>query len=628
MGDSRQPETSGDREAGTPEARVRELERMVADLRVLQDFSSTLLHHHLSIDDILWDVVRLAVARLNLEDCVIYLRDRERGDLVQRAAFGPKNPKEREILNPIRLPIGRGIVGSVAQTGQVELITDTRQDARYVQDDEMRLSELAVPIFQGGDVIGVIDSEHSRLGFFTEWHRELFVAIAAMAGSRITAAELEEQRLGLATRDPLTGLANRAELFRVLQERLDRAHSTVAVVFIDLDHFGVINDSLSHLAGDELLRTVGERIRDRLPAGAVGARFGGDEFVVVLETDAVLARAFAEDLVSVISRVLRGGAIEGLHVDCSAGVAMGLAGASAAEVIQQADLAMYHAKRSGRARVQMHDGALAAARRREQQLVIDMERTLERRGPEIAPHFQPIHSLADGRMHGAEMLARWRHPDLGPISPLEFVAAAERTGNIHALGRHLLQQALRHMAGWSTQDRTLVFHVNVSPLQIQHDGFVTQLLDLMAGAGLPHESLACEVTESALLGDDARAHQVLDRLVSEGVHLVLDDFGTGYASHSMLTRFRFAGIKIDRSFVHGMMHDRGQRAIVRSLIALSQDLGMECTAEGAERADQILLLQDLGCPLVQGRFIADAMPAEDLSRRLGEIARLPAQGRG
>ena len=156
---------------------VPELQRRVRDLRVLQDFSRTLLDHRRDIDDILWDVACLAVARLDLEDCVIYLVDTERGDLVQRAAHGPKNPREREILNPIRLPVGRGIVGSVAATGRVELVRDTRQDPRYVADDEVRLSELAVPIFHDGRVIGVIDSEHSRQGFFTDWHRDLFMAI-------------------------------------------------------------------------------------------------------------------------------------------------------------------------------------------------------------------------------------------------------------------------------------------------------------------------------------------------------------------------------------------------------------------------------------------------------------------
>ena len=178
--------------SGPPDAdRLRDLERKLSDLRVLQDFSSTLLEHRREIDDILWDVARLAVARLNLEDCVIYLLDPERGELVQRAAHGPKNPKDREILNPIRLPIGHGIVGSVALSGKIERIVDTREDPRYVQDDEARLSELAVPILQDGRVIGVIDSEHSRIGFFTEWHRDLFVAIATMTGARITAALLE-----------------------------------------------------------------------------------------------------------------------------------------------------------------------------------------------------------------------------------------------------------------------------------------------------------------------------------------------------------------------------------------------------------------------------------------------------
>lgn len=609
--------------AWTTNDRVRELERMVADLRVLQDFASTLLHHHQSIDDILWDVARLAVARLNLEDCVIYLHDMERGDLVQRAAFGPKNPKEREILNPIRLPLGRGIVGSVAQSGRIEMIADTRLDPRYVPDDESRLSELAVPIYQAGRVIGVIDSEHSQLGFFNAWHRDLFVAIAAMAASRILAARLEEQRLHLATRDTLTGLANRAELFRLLQQRLDATRATLAVVFIDLDHFGVINDSLSHLVGDQLLRTVGERIRDLIPEGALAARFGGDEFVVVLEADTEQAMAFTHDLVKGISLVLRGGPIEGLHVDCSAGVAMGIAGSSAADVIQQADLAMYHAKRSGRARVQMHDGVLAAARRRQQRLVIDMERALARPDHEIAAHFQPIYALTDGRMHGAEVLARWHHPELGPVAPLEFISAAEQTGNIHALGLHLLRQVVDQLAEWGARTDGLVFHVNVSPLQLQHDAFVPQLLDLLRQMKVCPSRLVCEVTESTLIGDEARAHAVLERLVAEGVRLALDDFGTGYASHQMLTRFRFSGIKIDRTFVQGVVHDRGMRAIVRSIVALSRDLGMSCTAEGVESADQLRLLQDLECPLVQGRLLAEAMPGAELVRRLGESVRVP-----
>lgn len=603
--------------ADSPEsATIRDLERKLSDLRVLQDFSSTLLEHRREIDDILWDVARLAVARLGLEDCVIYLLDAERGELVQRAAHGPKNPKDREILNPIRLPVGHGIVGSVASSGRIERILDTRQDPRYVQDDEARLSELAVPILQDGRVIGVIDSEHSRIGFFTEWHRDLFVAIAAMTGARITAALLEQQRLALATRDSLTGLANRSELFRALQARLDRASGTVAVVFVDLDHFGVINDSLSHLAGDEVLRTIGHRIRDAMPADSIAARFGGDEFVVVFEADHAAARSVADRIAAVIGATLHGGLVEGLRVDCSVGLALGLNGQSAADLIHQSDLAMYHAKRSGRGRVQVHDNVIAGARRREQQLVVDMVRAIERSSDEIGVHLQPIHSIADRRMVGAEVLARWRHPDFGPVPPLEFIAAAERTGNIRPLGRHLFRTAFRHVGSWGDAVAGLVFNVNVSPLQMQHEGFASDLLGLLAEAGIPPARVACEVTESALLGDEARVARVLAQLVEAGVRMVLDDFGTGYASLSTLMRHPFSGIKIDRQFVRGVVADPVSRAIVRGVVSLSSDLGLACTAEGVEQPDQLRILEELGCPLMQGRWICDAIPPADFLNRV------------
>jgi diguanylate cyclase (GGDEF)-like protein len=609
------PESDG--AADTPEAlRIRELERKLADLRVLQDFSSTLLEHRREIDDILWDVARLAVARFNLEDCVIYLLDPDRGDLVQRAAYGPKNPRDREILNPIRLAVGRGIVGSVAATGRIERIIDTRQDPRYVQDDEARLSELAVPILQQGRVIGVIDSEHSALGFFTEWHRDLFVSIAAMTGARIMAAQLERQRLDLATRDTLTGLANRSEVFRSLQARLDRAPGTVAVVFVDLDHFGVINDSLSHLAGDEVLRTVGERIRTAMPADGVAARFGGDEFVIVFEADHATAREASERIATSIRETLHGGLVEGLRVDCSVGLALGLNGLSAADVIHQSDLAMYHAKRSGRGRVQVHDSVIAGARRREQQLVVDMVRSLERGGHEIGVHMQPIHSVVDRGMVGAEVLARWRHPDLGAVPPVEFILAAERTGNIRPLGRHLFRSAFGNIGAWTDAVSGLVFNVNVSPLQLQHEGFATDLLGLLAEAGVAPSRVACEVTESALLGDESRVARVLAQLVEAGVSMVLDDFGTGFASLSTLRRHPFSGIKIDRQFVRGVVTDPVSRAIVRGVVSLSSDLGLACTAEGVEQPDQLRILEELGCPLMQGRWICDAIPPADFLNRV------------
>lgn len=601
--------------AGEP-GELEDLRRRVRDLKVLQEFADTLLHDHGDIDQVLWDVAQKAVARLGLEDCVIYLIDEDRGDLVQRAAFGPKNPREREILNPIRIPLGQGIVGSVAASGQVEMIADTTLEPRYIQDDQRRLSELAVPIFNEGRVIGVIDSEHATRGFFTTWHRDLFTAIAAMAAGRITTARLERQRNLLATRDSLTGLANRSELIRQLQARLDQAQGTVAVIFMDLDHFGVINDLHSHLAGDEALRAVGDRISITAPPGAVAARFGGDEFVVVMEGDLRGAREVAARLCEVVSRPFDSGAVDGLHVGCSAGVAVGLAGNSAAEIIQQADLAMYEAKRAGRNRVQAHDSALAAARRRELQLVEDLVRAVERGDSAIHVHYQPIHALPDRRMVAVEALARWRHPRLGAVPPGEFITAAERTGNIHGLGRHILQRSFEAMARWCTRRPDLTLNINISPLQVQHEGFAAQFLSLLSTAGVPPERVACEVTESALLGDDRRASSVLRRLADQGIRLVLDDFGTGFASLATLTSHPFSGVKIDRSFVRDLATRPASRATVKSVIVLARDLGLSCTAEGVEHPEQFRILQEMGCPLAQGWGLCHALPPEDLQARL------------
>lgn len=603
------------RDAGS----VDELERRVRDLKVLQAFAATLLDYHGGIDEVLWDVAQQAVAKLDLEDCVIYVVDEDRGDLVQRAAFGPKNPREREILNPIRIPVGQGIVGSVAATGRVEMVDDTTLDPRYITDDQVRHAELAVPILADGRVIGVIDSEHSRKGFFRAWHRDLLVALAAMAAGRITAARLEAQRHHLETRDNLTGLMSRRELMRYLQERLDSAASLVAVAFLDLDNFGVINDSLSHLAGDELLMQVGQRIQACLPAGAEAARFGGDEFVLVLDGDMTVARGVVERVVQAIAGQPYAGPVAGLHAGCSAGVAVGLAGNAASELLHQADLAMYEAKRVGKGQVRVHDSALAATRRRQQQLVLDMDASIERNDPAIHAHFQPIHAMANRRLVAVEALARWRHPRFGSVGPMEFIAAAERTGRIQALGRHLLRHSFDHMASWVRQRPDLTLNINISPIQLKQDGFARSLLDLLRSAGLSPERVACEVTESAVLEDDQRARGAMIALADQGLRLVLDDFGTGFASLATLTRLPFSGVKIDRGFVGELLTGAGSqrsRSIVRSVIVLARDLDLSCTAEGVEHPEQFRMLQEMGCPMAQGRGLCDALPPADLQARL------------
>ena len=595
---------------------INELQHKLQDMKVLQDFTSTLMLFHQGVDEILWDVARLAVARLGLEDCVIYLCDHENGELVQCSAYGPKNPHERQILNPIRLRIGQGIVGSVVASGKLEMIADTRKDPRYVCDDQPRLSELAVPILNDGKVIGVIDSEHSQLDFFTPWHRDIFLAIAAMAGSRIAAARFEQERYRLSTQDPLTGLANRGELMRELKSRLDNATSTVAVILLDLDHFGDMNDSRGNDSGDELLRAISERIQKQSPAGSLVARSGGDEFVVVLNVDLEQSKVEADKLRECISQVFVEGSLVGLHIACSAGISVGINGNSAEDILNQSNFAMYEAKRKGRGQMCVHDSVMANQRRREQRIVQDMVRALESNSKAFNFHIQPMYSLPSCKIVAAEVLARWMHPELGPIGPAEFVLAAERTGNIHLLGETIFAQAFECIHKWKSNVQGILFHVNVSPIQIQKEQFVPQLLRQLEKAQVPPNMIACEVTESALLGDEALALRVLDSIVQHGMKLVLDDFGTGYASLSTLMRYPFSSIKIDRQFVKGLPHEASARTIVSTVLALSREMDLVCTAEGVETNAQLQVLQDMGCPLIQGRIFSDAVTPDAFEKIL------------
>lgn len=607
--------TEEDHKQAEPEAiSVEELQRRVRDLGILKDFAETMLGHRGDVGEALWQVTQQAIARLKLEDCVIYLLDEEQGDLVQVAAFGPKNPQGREILNPIRIPLGQGIVGNVAATGQVELIEDTRLDPRYIQDDELRLSELAVPIRSDGRIVGVIDSEHSARGFFTDWHRDIFISVAAMVSGRLAAVAVAERRRRLISHDALTGMLNRTEFLRLVQARLDAGDTAFTLIFLDLDHFSVFNDSLGHLAGDELLRTVGQRIEAVTPAASTAGRFGGDEFVVVVNGDLAAGERSATAIIDAIAARLDAEAVTGLRVTCSAGVAAAGSGDTAMDLVHRADLAMYQAKSGGRNRVSLHDERLAAARRREQRIVVELERALEDDDTTIDVLFQPIYDVTRRVPVACEALARWNHPQLGSVPPAEFIAIAERTGKIHALGRKLFQLALSGRQIWHQAGAVMTLNINVSPLQLQHDEFVPDLVSLLNEFDVSREQIACEITETALLAEDDRTKATVHALIERGMHLVLDDFGTGYASLATLTRYPFAGVKIDKRFVQNLSVNPQSRAIVRSIVTLASDLRLGCTAEGVERQSDFEALRELGCPMAQGQCLCEPLTAEQLRR--------------
>jgi len=587
------------------------LAAQLRDLRVIHSFASTLLHFSDSIDDILWDLAQQAVAHIGLEDCVIYLLDEDRGDLVQKAAFGPKNPDEREIVNRIRLAVGQGIVGACAATGEAVLVDDTRLDPRYVLDDASRHSELSVPIWSDGRVIGVIDSEHSQPGFFTAWHVEMFRTLAAMTAGRLASARLERKRLQLATSDHLTGLLNREAFFSRLEQIKGGGGAGVYLMLINVDRFSSLNEWVGHEWGDEILKTLAARLRSIFPGDTPVARLWGDEFALLVRADQDEAETLGRKVLDLLGLPLRGGAIQGLRLSARAGM-VELAGAqSAAETLVLGAIAMFEARGAGSAGLRIHDEHIASQRRRVQKLERDLERDLQTMSSGVVAWFQPIVGIGDRRIRGAEVLARWRHEDWGWVSPAEFVHVAEASGQVHVLGETVLRSALESLETWGDETRSLIFNINVSPLQIQSDLFVESLLSSLDRFNVMPEQIACEVTESALLADDRRTAKVFARLRERGVRLVLDDFGTGYASLDTLTRFPFSGVKIDRRFVENISASPRAQAIVRSVITLSSDLGLRCTAEGIETDEQLEVLAQLGCSLGQGWVFARAMPASE-----------------
>lgn len=252
----------------------------------------------------------------------------------------------------------------------------------------------------------------------------------------------------------------------------------------------------------------------------------------------------------------------------------------------------------------------------EQRLVVELERTLQSDVASIEVLFQPIYDVIQVVPVACEALARWNHPQLGAISPADFIGMAERTGNIHALGRQLFRLALLGRQTWRGSASPLVLNINVSPLQLRHDDFVTDLARMLKDFGVPPDQIACEITETALLADDDRTKAAVHGLIDQGLKLVLDDFGTGYASLATLIRYPFAGVKIDRRFVRDLASNAQARAIVRSVVNLASDLSLSCTAEGVEQKVDFDTLRDLGCPMAQGRWLCEPMSAEQLRRLL------------
>jgi len=497
--------------------------------------------------------------------------------------------------------------------------------ARFVHPDDLDAVRMAATRARPAQLVFRMSNQ------FDEW-RHLEAHVSDLRGDRHVRGvvmnardiservRLEEELTHQAYHDGLTGVANRA-LFR---DRLDQAlaiaartRASFSVLVVDLDSFKAVNDSLGHDAGDELLSAVARRFEDALRPGDTIARFGGDEFGLLLDgAGEDQAVEVAQRLLSRLSEPLE---VAGRQLSLGASIGVALHprdGEDADELVRRADVAMYAAKEAGRGRVETFRHELGRELGESLGLEHELRQALHRR--EFRVHYQPNVDLATGEIVGVEALVRWTSPSRGPVPPSQFIPVAEATGLILPLGELVLREACRQTADWQRRGllpQRFVTWVNVSPRQLVGSAMTALVRDALALADLTPDRLGLEVTETAIVARGAaseNARTELQRLHDWGVQLAVDDFGTGFSSLGQLRHFPVDVIKVDRTFVQGVGVDPKDAAITANVVSLAHALGLVAIAEGIESAEQLLAMRRLGCDLAQGFVFARPAPAADI----------------
>ena len=546
---------------------------------------------------------------------------------------------------------GTGLPGRVLATGAPAWIADVPDDPNFPRAAAARLAGIkagfAFPVLAGSEVVAVLE-------FFTDKVPEpdsvvlhLMAQIGTQLGRVVERARAEEKLVHDASHDPLTGLPNRALFLDRLKLALARNHRrrdcNFAVLFIDLDRFKLVNDSLGHRVGDKLIVEVGARLVAALRRGdtvtppdrAVDdsntvARLGGDEFTVILDDVRDVSDAVAvADRIN--ERLKAPFSFEGqdLYVSASIGIVSSASGyGSESDILRDADLAMYQAKALGKARCQVYDPSMHSSALRRLALESNLRRALQ--NDEFILHYQPIVALGSEAIVGFEALLRWRQPDGELVYPGDFIQVAEDTGLIEPIGIWVLRTACGMMRQWQTEfqhEPPLTISVNLSVRQFAQPDLVQQIGEIIRAIGIDPETVRLEITETVAMVDAERTMKILSELHDIGLRLSIDDFGTGYSSLSYLHRYPVDILKIDRSFVSRMNDGADGLQIVQAIISLARSLDMQVVAEGTETESDIACLKAVGCQFAQGYHFSRPVDAETAHGLLAPARRaLPRAG--
>jgi len=486
-------------------------------------------------------------------------------------------------------------------------------------------SAFAFPIMVDGEFYGVIELFGREV---CPYDAEI-VAIAQTVGSQIgqfiARKEAESHLTFFANHDSLTGLPNRAMFNQRLTQALARAQrykKILAVLFIDLDRFKVINDTLGHDAGDRLLKQLGVRLRDCLREGDTIGRQGGDEFVVLIEdvTDPNQVSDVAHKILETVARPYLLTSQE-FHVTASIGISVYPDdGADLQTLLKNADIAMYRAKEQGKNNFQFYSAQMNLHTFERLALETSLRRAIERQ--EFLLHYQPKVDIRSGRITGVEALVRWQHPELGRVSPAQFIPLAEETGLIAPIGEWVLRTACSEAQAWVKQGLPVTsVAVNLSARQFAREDLAAAVMGILRDTGLDPALLELEITESTVMHSADRAANVLQQLKEMGIRVAIDDFGTGYSSLGYLKRFPIDSVKIDRSFIIDIPSDKDDVAITLAVIAMAQSLRLKVVAEGVETDEQYRFMRDHGCDEMQGNYFSEPVDAAALTRLLSKPRR-------